>query len=381
MKKYFLLTCLLIVGIAVPVQAQFNKTEYARKANEKLNKGDRAGAIAILDKAIEQRKDLLEAYKLRGHIRMMLGDLDGAIADFTSVLEIDPNDAKTYEQRGMFRSFKRDYAGALKDYNAAIANGLKSEKVYSAVAMIKRDMGDVAGSIADYQTALAINPNYASAHVGLSFTYERKGDANEALLQLQDFLDRYEGKRGGQLPKLKGGEPVGDVVTIKRDGKEKDGGQVFLIGSEMSGSFTANTPEEADRKVAQREQLMNVSMAYFNLGRLYMHKEELDKALENYEKGMTIKKDDVYGYKLRSQLYIKKGDLQRAINDLTFVVGSRMQAPDIHFDKGLLLVLQNKDDEAEKEFALHRLRFPAPQEAINKRIEEARKLRSGQSNQ
>lgn len=117
-------------------------------------------------------------------------------------------------------------------------------------------------------------------------------------------------------------------------------------------------------------------MAYFNLGRLYLQKDDLDIALENIEKGMKIKKDDVYGYKLRSQLYIKKGDLQAAINDLTFVVGSRMQAPDIHFDKGLLLVLQNKDDEAEKEFALHRLRFPAPQEAINKRIEEARKIRA-----
>lgn len=376
MIKYFLIAYLLTIGIALPVSSQLNTSESARKAGEKLNVGDRAGAIAILDKAIGQRKDLVEAYKMRGHIRSMTGDLDGAIADFTSVLEINPNDVKMYEQRGMFRSFKRDYDGALKDYEAAIANGLKSEKMYSAVAMVKRDLGDVAGAIASYQTALAINPNYASAHIGLSFTYERKGDVNEALLQLQDFLDRYEGKRGGKLPKLKGGEPVGEVVTIKREGKEKDGGQVFLIGSEVSGSFIANTPEEADRMQANREQLMNVSMAYFNLGRLYLQKDDLDIALENIEKGMKIKKDDVYGYKLRSQLYIKKGDLQAAINDLTFVVGSRMQAPDIHFDKGLLLVLQNKDDEAEKEFALHRLRFPAPQEAINKRIEEARKIRA-----
>ncbi len=378
MKSIFVSALLVILGIASAVNGQFNESKTARKAAEKLTKGDRTGAIAILDKAIQQRKDLLEAHKMRGNVRSMGGDLDGAIADYSAVLEINPNDAEMYEQRAMFRTFKRDYSGALKDYNAAIANGLKSEKVYSGSAAVKRDMGDMEGSIADYQTAIAINPNFASAHIGLSITFEKKGDLNGAMVHLQDFLDRYEGKRNGKLPKLTNGQPIGESISIKRDGKETDGSQVFMVGNEVTASYSAKTPEEAEKKQANMEQLMNVSLAYFNLGRIYAKKDELDKALENYEKGMKIKKDDPYAYGLRSDIRIKKGDLQGAIDDLTFVVKSPLRSPGFHFENALLLVLQGKDGEAEKELALHLQMFPGAKEGLDKRIEEAKKLRSSQ---
>jgi len=70
--------------------------------------------------------------------------------------------------------------------------------------------------------------------------------------------------------------------------------------------------------------------------------------------------------------------LQGAIDDLVLATRSPMQTPDIHFDKGILLVLQNTDEEAEKEFALHFARFPGPRESMNKRIDEAKKLRANQ---
>lgn len=126
-----------------------------------------------------------------------------------------------------------------------------------------------------------------------------------------------------------------------------------MIGSEVKASFTANTPEELERKQANIEQLMNVSLAYFNLGRLYVQDDKLDKALENYEKGLKIKKDDPYAHKLRSEVRIKKGGLQGAIDDLSVVVKSPMRSPGFHFDNGLLLILHGKDAEAEKEFALY----------------------------
>ncbi len=371
MKKLSISVCLRLIGFVAAANAQFNTSETTRKAAEKLVQGDRAGAIAILDKAIEKRKDLLEAYQMRGDLRSMTGDLDGALADYSAALEINPNNAKIYERRARYRMFKRDYAGALKDYDAAIANGLKTERVYSGRAEIKRDMNDIEGATADYLTVLGMNPNLASAHVGLSFILERKGDLNGAIIQLQGFLDRYESNRDGKLPSIKG-TSTGESITIKREGKEKDGSQGFISGE---GFVTANSPEKM-------EQLLNLSLTYFKLGDLYAKINELDKALENYEKGLKIRKDDPYGYKLRSEIRIKKGDLQGAIEDLTVVANSRTGAPDRHFDKGLLLILQGKDAEAEEEFALHLRVFPeVSRESLNKRVEEAKNLRSKQPQQ
>ena len=371
MKKFLLSACLMLVGFVAAANAQSFTSETWRKADEKMSRGDRAGALAILDTAIEKRKDLFEAYQLRANLRSSSGDLDGAIADYTAAIEVNPNGAKVYELRARFRMFKRDYAGALKDFDSAIANGLKSERVYSGRADIKRDMGDIEGAIADYQTAIAMNPNLALPHVGLSFTHERKGDIDAALVVLQEFLDRYESNRDGKLPSLKGGASKGANVEIKREGKEKDGNQVYLSGEQFNSS---NSPEKT-------EQLLNLALAYANLGRMYAKKSDFDKAIESYEKGLKIRKDDFYIHKLRSEIRIKKGDLQGAIEDLTVVANAVGGAPDRHADKGILLILQGKDEEAEKEFAIHLKRFPQGSNFLNKRIEEARKLRSQQSPQ
>lgn len=376
MKKIFLSLCLVLVCFVAEAGAQFYKTGTARKAGEKISRGDRAGALAVLDKAIEEGKDLLEAHQMRASLRSMGGDLDGAIADYTAALEINPNDPRLYERRAMFRSFRRDHAGALKDFDAAIANGLRTEKVYTGRARIRQDMGDAEGAVNDYKIALGVNPNYASALNGLSFALERGGDVDGAIAVLQEFLDRYEGRRGGKPPEVKAEVLTGEGVSIKREGRERDGGQVFLSGSGVAVPFKADSPEEMEKQQARYEQLVNVALAYANLGKLYARRDDFERALENYEKGLKIRKDDLYIRKLRSQIHIKRGNLQGAIEDLTAVANSPQGAPDRHFDRGLLLVLQGRDEEAEKEFALHARTFQVSRESLNERIEEAKKLRS-----
>lgn len=375
MKKLFLAACLLLGVFAAPARAQFFTSETTRKAGEKMSQGDRAGALAILDKAIEKRKDLVEAHQMRANLRASVGDLDGAIADYSAVLEINPNDAKIYQQRARFRIFKRDYAAALNDLDAAIARGLKTEKVYEERGSIKRDMGDLDGAVADYRVALAANPNYASAHTGLAFTLERKGEVDAAIAHLQAFVDRYEAERGGKLPSTNVTQ-MGEGFAIKREGKEKDGSQAVMIGNEVAVPFTANSPEEMEKQQARHEQLMNLAILYGNLGNMYARRNQLDKALETYAKGLQVNKGNVYIHKMRGAARIKAGDLQGAIEDLTVAVNSRMAAPDRHLDKGLLLTLQGRDEEAEKEFALHRRMFPDSSAALDERIEEAKKLRA-----
>jgi tetratricopeptide (TPR) repeat protein len=377
MKKVFLFACLLSAALVAPAGAQFHKSESARKAGEKLVKGDRAGALAVLDKAIEERRDLNEVYQLRANLRGGTGDIDGAIADYTEAIKLTPDNAVLYERRAMFRMFRRDSAGALQDYDAAIAHGLKTEKVYVGRAGIKRDMGDTGGALADYQFALATNPNLASARVGLAFLLERKGEADAAITQLQDFLDRYEGKRAGKLPSVQGDSRAG--ATVERQGKETDGSQVYMESREFTSVFNVNSPEELERQTARHEQLLNVSSAYATLGRLYAGKNDLDRALANYDKGLKVYKGDFSIHKLRSEVRMKRGDLQGAIEDLKVVVDSGMGGPGGHLDKGLLLLLQGKEAEAEREFAQHRQMFPNSGEYVNALVADAKKLRSQQT--
>lgn len=376
MKKFLLSTFLMLSVFAAAADAQLFASETVRKAVEKLNRGDTAGAVAVLDRAIKKHKDLLEAYQLRANLRLMNRDLEGAAADYSAAIELSPLDAKNYERRAKVRRLLRDYSAALKDYDDAIANGLKAEKVFAARAMIKRDMGDVEGAIADYRTALALNPYLAIAENGLTALLEHdKGDFDGAFTHRQQFLERYEAARDGRLPKLKDDYPAEVSFLLGPDDNTKSVTQVGM----SPVSTGAKTPEELERYEARQEQLANLAIAYANLGRMYVKKNDFDSALESYEKGLKIREGDAYLHRLRAELRIKKGDLGGAIEDLTVAINANEGAPDVHLERGLLLTLRGEDDEAEKEFAAYLQMFPQGREYINRQVTEAKKLRSEQS--
>ena len=373
MKKYLLSLCLALTAFALAADAQVFTSETTRKAGEALARGDRAGAIAVLDRAIEKRKDLLEAYQMRANLRLMNGDLDGAVGDFTAALDLSPNDARLYERRAAVRTLARDHAGALKDFDSAIANGSKAERVFTGRAAIKRDMGDIEGALADYQTALTINPYLAVAENQLVSILERnKNDPDGALAHLRQFLESYEQKRGGKLPSVGDESPAEATVLLKPDDKQKSVSQVSMTPS----LIRANSPEDADKQGQRYEQLLNLAVAYANLGRMYAKKDDFERALESYEKGLKVRQDDPYLHKLRAELRIKKGDLRGAIEDLTVAVERDAGSPDLHMQKGLLLTLQGKDAEAEKEFDAHLQMFPQARQYLSARLDEAKKLRA-----
>jgi tetratricopeptide (TPR) repeat protein len=252
--------------------------------------------------------------------------------------------------------------------------------MYIGRARIKYDMGDAEGAIADYQSALTIKPMLASAYIGISFIHERRGEVDAAIALLQDFLDRYEGKRDGKLPSVKGATETGTNISVEREGKEKDGSQVIMESRESVVTFKADSAEERDKWQANYEQTMNLSMTYATLGRLYAQRNALDKALENYEKGLRIKKGDAYIHRLRGEVRILRGDAPGALEDLNIAVNSRTGGPPVsNLDRGLLLLLQGKEAEAEKAFALHQQLFPQSKDYVTKQVEAVKKLRAQQA--
>jgi tetratricopeptide (TPR) repeat protein len=372
MKRFLLASALILIGVVTAANAQFFTSATTREAGKRLDQGDLEGAIAILTRAIEKQKDVLEAYQMRANLRLMGGDDAGAISDLTAALVLDPGNAKMYEQRSKLRMFKRDSAGALKDLDLAIANGLKTESVYSERAQIRRDMGDTEGAIADFRTALGIDPYLATAGNGLASTVEHGGDADGAIAILEDFLTRYENRRDGKLPTMKT-DPVVSATPVQRDGKEADGKQV--VATLSTSTFSADSEEEMEAHSRRTEQLMNLALAYANLGRMYAKKGLNDKALASYAKGLSIRNDDTYLLRLRSETRLQTGDIAGAIDDLKVVANSQ-QPFEQHSAKGLVLLLQGHDAEAEKEFALHLQLFPPSREWLNQRIEAAKKARA-----
>lgn len=75
---------------------------------------------------------------------------------------------------------------------------------------------------------------------------------------------------------------------------------------------------------------------------------------------------------------MKNADVKGALEDLTVAANSPSGAPDRAGTKGIVLLLQNRDVEAQKEFDKYLQTFPNAGESLNKHIEEAKRKRSQQ---
>jgi tetratricopeptide (TPR) repeat protein len=289
MKKILLLfsTIVLSTIFVFSLFAQ-NATESTREAAKFMNRGDVKGAIAVLDKAIEKKKDLLEAYRMRANLHLFNRDIPSAIADLDKVIEIKP-EAQIYSQRAHFKTYLRDSEGALRDFDSAISNGYKVDKAYIGRAEVKRTLSDFDGAMGDLKIAIGLNPTSAQAHVSLASVLAQTGKEVEAIEVLQVFLDVYEGKRNGNLPTSKL-EPTGLTVTIEDEKSKDEKSQSFIsgqIGQMMKTTGNSNSPEESEKQLSQHERILNISLAYANLAQLLEKNGQFELALLNVEKSIN----------------------------------------------------------------------------------------------
>ncbi len=296
--------------------------------------------------------------------------MKGTVEDYSAAIAINPSIGYLYDRRAFFRHFLRDNEGALKDYDSAISLGAKSDRLFLGRARVRRDMGDLPGALDDAKTALSFTPNHAGATHDIAVTYERMGDTASAISVLQAFIDNIDAK-DSKISLI--AKPTGESIMIERPGNEAGGNQTFLSGTGYK--TVARSPEEAERMGLEREQLMNTANIYIRLARLYSKNNDQDRALVICEKGIALDPQNPTGYKLRSELWMAKGDLAGVISDLRTMVDLPLNAPDISVDRGILLILQGKDAEAEPHFATYLQRFPTAKRFLDGRIAAAKALR------
>jgi tetratricopeptide (TPR) repeat protein len=336
-------------------------TNSTREAAECMSRGDIKGAIAVLDKAVEQKKDLLEVYRMRSSLRFFNGDIPGGIADLDKVIEIKP-DGKTFSERAYFKTFLRDTDGALRDYDSAIANGYKIDRAFVGRGNVKSDKGDLEGAIEDFTTAIGLNPTSAQAHVALASALSRVGKNDGAIEILEGFLEVYEGKRDGKLPKSKM-EPTGISITIKDEKSENEESQRYISGQMMKTSD--NSPEDSINK---HERIMNIALAYANLAQMLEKKGEFERALVDVQKSISINSNDFYPIGLRGKILLDLGKLKESLIDLNTAIRLMPSVSTHYADRGILLLILGKNAEAQSDFDKFLKLAPRAEEYLKKRI-------------
>ncbi len=148
---------------------------YLASAMDKQSQGDANGAIADLDRAIEQTHEP-SLYIQRAEAKVSKGDLDGAIHDYDELIQRYPDQGVYYLKRARLKSKQSDYNGTIANsaravelftqYYASHPNDHSTfmlAQAYSERGDAELAKGDAGQAAADYQMAIkndALAPVY-----------------------------------------------------------------------------------------------------------------------------------------------------------------------------------------------------------------------------
>jgi tetratricopeptide (TPR) repeat protein len=77
-------------------------------------------ALTDVNETLKLNSKNIDAYYLRGILKIKLDDASGAINDFNKVLLLDPKNAPAYYQRGLIRLSVNDKSGACLEFKKAL---------------------------------------------------------------------------------------------------------------------------------------------------------------------------------------------------------------------------------------------------------------------
>ncbi|MEM7483106.1 MAG: tetratricopeptide repeat protein [Acidobacteriota bacterium] len=135
-------------GVAEKAFAEVSRRTAGEPAAEewsailRLARGDREGALAILDQAVAGNPERPEARFNRGRIRVAVGRLEEAAADFEAVAASRPNQVFAWYQLGLVRARQERPEAAVAAFQRALAVEPSHTDSYRALAETLGAMGE-----------------------------------------------------------------------------------------------------------------------------------------------------------------------------------------------------------------------------------------------
>ena len=146
--------------------------------------GKKTEARQWVDKALEVNPKNLKAWYQKGWMRIE-SDPDSAMADFQKALDIQPSFAIAHRDLGLILLKKRRYQEAAAHLEQAASLGLTHPKLYNFLGIAYSRTSRYRDAVKVYGKALDQEPNFAEAHLNLSYAYQKLNRPRDARAEYQ----------------------------------------------------------------------------------------------------------------------------------------------------------------------------------------------------
>lgn len=173
-------------------------------------------AILSLDRAVSLKRDLADAYLLRGRAQVALTNLDAGIQDFTKVIQLRPGSPDAFLERAGARLTQMDYQAVIADCGEAIARDPQLAYAYTLRGMAFRETGNLSKSRDDFNRAVELSPDLNN-YFQRAATYQLLGEHGMAIADLNQMIAFYPTSPMGYYIRAKSREAMGDQAGARSD--------------------------------------------------------------------------------------------------------------------------------------------------------------------
>jgi tetratricopeptide (TPR) repeat protein len=197
---------------------------YLQRGRVQIDLGNTQEALSDLDLAIQNDRELGEAYFYKGYllfgsdtsgiaknylelsmnkgfeipeshyylglILLLDGDHDKALIQFDKAIRMKDDFALAYHERAGIKRTMGDFNGALYDYKASVNYQPEFPLAYNNMGSLKIIMGDYEGAIGDFDKAIAQDPSRSLAYNNRGYALYQLGELDSALVDFRSAIDR-----------------------------------------------------------------------------------------------------------------------------------------------------------------------------------------------
>ena len=379
--KYILISFLIF--LFKPVESTIAQTvsgstkDLFHTAQEYRLSGKLTAALELVDQAIRQKNDYVDAYLLRARIKDDMELLSDANTDYTIALYLKPELNDALFQRGINYYKLERYQDALDDFHLLLKDssqstttvyfkgkndpqGFTASSLTTLQSDMKADIYNYLGLIhlkteqpdsASYYFDQAIRrkPNEADFYVNRGLLYEQQTDTNQALTEYQRALG-YESDHYAALSNLNKLSTKGQYDQLLAE--------AYDLAVEEQGSYQAyfnravNLQFQGKHRLAIQDFNKALTITGTNaetlLMRAYSKERTLDLkgALNDYTRALRL--DPMLGkaYSNRGNVYYKLKQYRLAVADYNRAIEYYPDEAKLFYNRGLALYLSGQKTDA-----------------------------------
>jgi len=344
------LGCACVSLVACSGNPEKAKSKYLEEGKNYMKKGQYGDAAIEFRNALRIDPRFVDAYFQLAQADLAQHNWDAAYASLEKAIDLDPTRLDARLDRGQLYLAARQFANAEAEANSILKQQPGDVGAYQLLgtALIGEKKPDQA--LAAFEKLTELRPNDASAYINLALveiSLHHSADAERYLMKalsvnpksIQAYTDL------ANFYRLQKRIPEAQATLQKGVATVPDGTSLYI---ELA-SMLANQGKSGDVETVLdnlRKQLPNSSDAAVAIGDFYFVRKQMDQALAEYRRGLSVAPKNL-GIKKRMQdLYLETNQIALA-NDLDKEL--MKDAPKdvfVRIDHGRLLMAQGKTQDA-----------------------------------